>query len=121
MEIYAHRNGSVFFRWLFTYQAEEMLKILMSLNRMHVPKYGNRLNPFIEALQITPPNFASRFKKMFQLTPANAADELWDLIGETFSLIEMDFPAIDTKAAREKFIRERRKPWDDPPTGILSA
>lgn len=120
VEIYAHRDGSLFFRGLFTYQAREMLKILMSLNRMYVPKYGNRLNPFIEALQITPPNFASRFKRMFQLTPVSAVDELQCLIEGTFSLIETDFPAIDTKGAREKFRRERRKYWNEPPEGILS-
>ena len=120
VEIYAHRDGSLFFRGLFTYQAQEMLKILMSLNRMYVPKYGNRLNPFIEALQIAPPNFASRFKRMFQLIPVSAVDELQCLIEETFSLIEMDFPAIDIKGAREKFRRERRKSWNEPPESILS-
>ena len=120
VEIYAHRDGSLFFRGLFTYQVQEMLKILMSLNRMYVPKYGNRLNPFIKALQITPPNFASRFKRMFQLPPISAVDELQRLIEETFSLIEMDFPAIDIKRAREKFRRERRKSWNEPPEGILS-
>ncbi|MCE2395170.1 hypothetical protein J4G02_11340 [Candidatus Poribacteria bacterium] len=59
VEIYAHRDGSLFFRGLFTYQTQEMLKILMSLNRVYVPKYGNRLNPLIEALEIAPPNFGS--------------------------------------------------------------
>ena len=121
VEIYAHRDGSLFFRGLFTYQVQEMLKILMSLNRMYVPKYGNRLNPFIEALQIAPPNFASRFKRMFQLPPVSAVDELWCLIEETFSLIEMDFPALDIKRAEEKFRRERRKSWDEPPEGVLSG
>ena len=120
VEIYAHRDGSLFFRGLFTYQVQKMLKILMSLNRMYLPKYGNRLNPFIEALQLTPPNFASRFKRMFQLPPVSAVDELWCLIEETFSLIETDFPAIDIKGAREKFRRERRKSWNEPPDGILS-
>ena len=120
VEIYAHRDGSLFFRGLFTYQAQEMLKILMSLNRMYVPKYGNPLNPFIEALQITPPNFASRFKRMFQLTPVSAVDELQCLIEKTFSLIETDFPAIDIKEAREKFRCERRKSWSEPPEEILS-
>ena len=119
VEIYAHRDGSLFFRGLLTYQAQEMLKILMSLNRLYVPKYGNRLNPFIEALEITPPNFASRFKSMFQLTPVSAVDELQCLIEETFSLIETDFPAIDIKGARDKFRCERRKSWREPPEGIL--
>ena len=119
VEIYAHRDGSLFFRGLFTYQAQEMLKILMSLNRMYVPKYGNRLNPFIEALEMTPPNFASRFKRMFQLPPLSAVDELQCLIEETFGLIETDFPAIDIKEARERFRCERRKSWNQPPEGIL--
>ena len=119
VEIYAHRDGSLFFRGLFTYQAQEILKILMSLNRMYVPKYGNRLNPFIEALQIAPPNFASRFKRMFQLPPISAVDELQDLIRETLSLIEIDFPAINIKGAQEKFMRERRKSWNSPPGGVL--
>ena len=121
VEIYAHRDGSLFFRGLFTYQVQEMLKILMSLNRMYVPKYGNRLNPFVEALQLTPPNFASRFKRMFQLPPVSAVDELRCLIEETFSLIETDFPAIDIKGAREKFRRERRKSWNEPLEDILSG
>lgn len=120
VEIYAHRNGSLFFHGLFTYQVQEMLKILMNLNRMYVPKYGNRLNPFIEALQLAPTNFASRFKRMFQLPPVSAVDELWCLIEETFSLIETNFPAIDIKRAREKFRRERRRSWNEPPEGILS-
>ena len=120
VEIYAHRDGSLFFRGLFTYQAQKMLKILMSLNRMYVPKYGNRLNPFIEALQLTPPNFVFRFKRMFHLSPVSAVDELWCLIEETFSRIETDFPAIDIKGAREKFRRERRKSWNEPPESILS-
>ena len=120
VEIYAHRDGSLFFRGLLTYQAQEMLKILMSLNRIYVPQYGNRLNPFIEALQITPPNFSSRFKRMFQLTPVSAVDELQCLIEETFLLIETDFPAIDIKRTREKFRCERRKSWNEPPEGILS-
>ena len=119
VEIYAHRDGSLFFRGLFTYQVQEMLKILMSLNRVYVPKYGNRLNPFIEALQLTPPNFASRFERMFQLSPVSAVDELRCLIEETFSLIETDFPTIDIEGAREKFRRERRKSWNEPPEGIL--
>ena len=120
VEIYAHRDGSLFFRGLFTYQVQEMLKILMSLNRMYVPKYGNRLNPFIEALQVTPPNFASRFKRMFQLPPVSAVDELWGLIEEMFSLIATNFPAIEIKGAQEKFKLERRKSWNEPPEGILS-
>ena len=119
VEIYAHRDGSLFFRGLLTYQAQEMLKILMSLNRIYVPRYGNRLNPFIEALQIAPLNFASRFKRLFQLPPVSAVDELWCLIKETFSLIETDFPAIDIKGAQEKFRHERRKSWNEPPEGIL--
>ena len=119
VEIYAHRDGSLFFRGLFTYQVQEMLKILMSLNRMYVPKYGNRLNPFIEALQVAPPNFASRFKRMFQLPPVSAVDELWGLIEEMFSLIATNFPAIEIKGAQEKFKLERRKSWNEPPEGIL--
>ena len=120
VEIYAHRDGSLFFRGLFTYQAQEMLKILMSLNRIYVPKYGNRLSPFIDALQVAPPNFASRFKRMFQLPSVSAVDELWCLIEETFLLIETDFPTIDIEGARDKFRRERRKSWNEPPDGILS-
>ncbi len=120
VEIYAHRDGSLFFRGLFTYQVQEMLKILMSLNRMYMPKYGNRLNPFIEALQVAPPDFASRFKRMFQLPPVSAVDELWDLIGEMFSLIETDFPEIAITGAQEKFRLERRKSWIEPPESVLS-
>lgn len=120
VEIYAHRDGSLFFRGLFTYQVQEMLKILMSLNRIYVPKYGNRLNPFIGALQVAPPDFASRFKRMFQLPPVSAIDELWDLIGEMFSLIETDFPEIALTGAQEKFRLERRKSWIEPPESLLS-
>ncbi len=121
VKIYAQRDGSLFFRGLFTYQVQEMLKILLSLNRMYVPKYGNHLNPFIEALQFAPPDFAFRFKRMFQLPPASAVDELWCLIEETFSLITTNFPAIDTKGAQEKFKLERRKSWNESPESILSG
>ena len=120
VEIYARRDGSLFFRGLFTYQTQEMLKILMSLNRVYVPKYGNRLNPLIEALEIAPPNFGSRFKRMFRLTPVRAVDELQYLIEETFLIIESEFPAIDIEGAREKFRSERRRTWNEPPKGIFS-
>jgi hypothetical protein len=62
-------------------------------------------------MQVTPPNLSMRLKRLFAIVsidPMASVYQLYELIEETFVLVETHLAAVDTRQARAR-LHERRK------------
>ncbi len=75
----------------------------------------------MEQMQVTSPNLSLRFKQLFAIVsidPLASVYQLYELIEETFVLVETHLAAVDTRQARARF-QERRKNWEHTPDGLV--
>jgi hypothetical protein len=98
----------------------EALAMLVGLNGIYHPgaKWMRRL---IGELRIAPPRLAERIDRIFRLgaaEPLEAGREVRALVLEVYDLIDIHMPEVETRNARERFLRGRGR-FDAPPPGIL--
>ncbi len=111
--------------WPLVYNAlveatSETLAMLVGLNGIYHPgdKWMRRL---IRELRIAPPELAERIEHIFRqggIQPLVAGREVSALVLEVYNLIAAYMPDVDTRAARERFLRDRGR-FDAPPPGVL--
>ena len=68
-----------------------------------------------------PARLAPRFKQVFgivSIDPRTSVYQIYDLIEETFRLVETQLGEIDTTPARKRF-RTPRRAWEHAPDGLL--
>jgi len=94
----------------------ESLAMLVGLNGIYHP--GNKwLRRLIGELRIAPPEMDKRIDHIFQIgatEPLEAGRELRALTLEVYDLIDAHMPVVDTRDARERFLRDRGR-FDAPP------
>jgi len=98
---------------------KHLLLVLLGLNRLYYPgwRWVDRL---MAQLHLAPHHLAPRFKELFgivSIDPLASVYQLHDLIEECFRLVETHMGEVDTRAARERFRRQRRA-WEHAPDGL---
>ncbi len=98
----------------------EALAMLVGLNGIYHP--GNKwMCRLIGELRIAPLGLAERIDHLFHTgssAPIEAGRALRALVLEVYDLIDAHMSAVDTRDARERFLRDRGR-FDAPPSGIL--
>ena len=112
---YAPFRDSPLYRYeLFCQATNNILGILLGLNRLYHPHEFKWLDYTVGKMRLAPPHLAQRLKAVFRLAPPEAADHLGRLIEETFALVEAHLPQVDTAPARRVFNFETQY-CDEPP------
>jgi hypothetical protein len=93
---------------LFLYQSlvdaeKALLGVLCGLNSVYLPGDFKRVGLIAAQLPLAPDNLAARLNAVFQLAPADAAEEIGTLIRETFALVELHMPEVSTAWPRRWF------------------
>jgi hypothetical protein len=112
--------------WLDIYSAlaeatTQVLAMLVGLNGIYHTgtKWMRRL---IGELRIAPPELAARIEGIFRqggTQPLEAGRTVSALVLEVYDLITAFMPDVDTRDARERFLRDRGRFDDAPPSGVL--
>lgn len=89
-----------------------LLGLLFGLNRIYHPGF-KWTRSCVEEMTIAPPAFFTRLERVFQSDAVRGAQELRQLIEETFNLVEQHLPQVDLTPQRETFNRPSQK-WERP-------
>jgi hypothetical protein len=119
-EMLAERNDLLVLYDSFCAVEKHILLVLMGLNRLYYPGF-RWIDRLMGQMHITPPNLSTRFKQVFGITsidPLAGVYQLYELIEETFRLVETYLGVLDTAPAQQRF-RERRRAWEHAPDGLL--
>lgn len=89
--------------------AEQLIiSVLMGVNRVYAPHpFHKWLDWEIGQLTFAPPDLNRRLRQILRAEPRAAADQLHQVIEETFTLVERHLPAFDASAARDTFDTRR--------------
>jgi hypothetical protein len=120
LKVLAERNDVLVLYDAFCAVWKHILLVLMGLNHIYYPGF-RRVDRLMGQMPISPPNLSSRFKQLFgivSIDPMASVYQLHELIEETFTLVEMHLPDVDTTQARGWF-QERRTSWEHAPDGLL--
>ncbi len=116
-EMFLKRNENLFGLYSsFNAIEEKLLRILLALNGKY---FCNLKWIYLEAetLTIKPERFIERMRDVFIIKPEEAASMIYDLVDETYDLIETHHPDVDVDRLRSIFHFKRRY-WDKPPAAI---
>jgi len=76
--------------------AFNLLGVLAALNRVYYARFElKRLRRLVAKLALAPPELADRLESLFRLPPAEAADELGQLVVETRELVARELPELE--------------------------
>lgn len=104
---------------IFCRAAKQLLRVLLGLNRVYY--FGFKWLDFIASLMpLAPPDLVSRLRYVFTADPSQGGIELAALVEETYQLVGIYFPQVDTESLRQTF-RSRPPAWSHPPTGWGSS
>jgi len=95
---------------------QAILAVLMGLNRIYHPGF-KWVDRTITVMPVAPDNLPARLKQPFRSDPRAGVAQLHTLVEETFALVDMHLPAVDTAALRAQF-RQRRPVWEHAPIGL---
>jgi hypothetical protein len=104
---------------IFCRAAKQLLRVLLGLNRVYY--FGFKWLDFIASLMpLAPPDLVSRLRYVFTADAPQGGIELAALVEETYQLVGIHFPQVDTESLRQTF-RSRPLAWSHPPTGWGSS
>jgi hypothetical protein len=115
-EVHVDRGNPVLLVGWFSAVCEQVLNILLALNRQYGPR-PKRLDAFVAALDVGPPRLGERLRQVFTVDAPVAARILSELVEETFTLVETELPDVDVDRLRRIF-RRRRSPVDTIADGL---
>lgn len=97
-------RGDLLFLYQTLVDAEKaLLGVLCGLNSVYLPGDFKRVSLLAAQLTIAPENLVARLNAVFQLAPADAAEEIGLLIRKTFALVEQQMPEVSTAWPRRWF------------------
>jgi hypothetical protein len=103
----------------YSFAQKRIMTLLFALNRLYHPGF-KWIDRRIEALSLAPPALSLRFKQAWNSEPVTGTQLLHALIEETFTLIDVHMPEVDTRQARAMF-RQRLLEWEQAPTEGMSG
>jgi hypothetical protein len=97
----------------FTQIQQQLLHMLLGLNKVYY--FGFKWLDVIAAqLRYKPEDLVRRLSRVYQVAPAEGAQELTALVEETYDLVEQHVPQVDVAHLRSVF-HYRRPIWDEAP------
>ena len=88
---------------LFTRAENNILGILLGLNRVYHPVTFQRIDRLATKLPIAPNDLAVRLESILRDDPHYAVEQLADLIEETFAMVASYMPDLDVRTAWDSF------------------
>lgn len=117
-EVFAARQDLLPLYESYSFAQKRILTLLFGLNRLYHPGF-KWIDRRIEALSLAPPALSLRFKQVWNSEPVTGTRLLHALIEETFTLIDLHMPEVDTRQARAVF-GQRPLEWEQAPHGEIS-
>lgn len=103
------REDWALYNQLVTQAAENVMYILMGLNRQFPPFRLKHMSFIISELTIKPSNLEEQITAVLRGEPSKAVDSLITAITHTFDLIDQHMPQIDSKSVRDNFNHRRAR------------
>ena len=100
-EQFAKEEEMILVQEQFSERLTKIISILAVLNRVYVLEI-KWTDWSIKQLKIAPSNLIHRARQIFGQSPQVAAQQLRQLIEETFDLVKLHFPDIDVESRRQK-------------------
>lgn len=110
----ASRADWLFYNQIMTRASEAILFMLYGLNRDFPPVRFKHIYRLPDELTLKPANLLERLTFILRGDPSTALETLTVLINETYDLIDIYFPQIDTSSAREWFNQGRAELFEAP-------
>jgi hypothetical protein len=106
VELLATRGDLTLFYSALSEGTERLLRILMGVNHLYNPglKWLKRLT---EELAHKPDQLGERIQAAFRAEPLEALAIIRQLMLETYDLVDVHLPEVDTQTARAAFLRQR--------------
>ncbi len=113
-EMWLARNSNLMMLYhSYAQVQQQLLHVLLGLNRVYY--FGFKwLDLIAERLRHKPDDLVQRLARVYQVQPAEGAQELSALVEESYDLIEQHCPQVDVARLRAIF-RYRRPAWDQAP------
>lgn len=113
---YAKRQEfCIFYRMMEEY-SEFVLRALCLINKIKPPLEDD---PFAIQLlphfKVAPTNFDHSLKSVFKKPLSEALETMHNLIEDTFDVVKIYMPDVDSTKSRHRFQHDRRKPWSEIP------
>ena len=102
-EMGAGRGDLLFFYQNLVDAEKAILGVLCGLNSVYLPGDFKRAGLLAALFPLAPDNLAARLNAVFELAPADAAEEIGTLVRETFTLVEQQMPEVSTAWPRRWF------------------
>ncbi len=102
----------------FTAIEEKLLRILLALNGRYFCGFKWVYHE-AQTFDIKPERFIERMRNVFIIKPEEADSLIYNLVDETYDLIEAHFPDMDVDRLRSIF-HFKRQYWEKPPAAIKS-
>ena len=117
-EMFLKRNENLFGLYSsFTDIEEKLLRVLLALNRRY---YCGFKWIYQDALtfDVIPERFIERMREVFIIKPEEGVSLIYDLVDDTYDLIEAHYPELNVARLRSIF-HFKRQYWEKPPANIL--
>jgi len=113
-EMWLERNANLMMLYQsFAQVQHKLLHMLLGLNRVYY--FGFKwLDVVAERLRYKPADLVQRLGRVYQVEPANGAQQLSTLVEESYDLVEQHLPQVDVAWLRAVF-HYRRPLWDHAP------
>lgn len=102
-DMLGRREDWILYNQLMTQAVENVVSILIGLNRQFLPYRLKHMSFIISELAIKPPHLDEEITTILRGEPAKAVDSLIKTITQTFDLIDRHMPQIDSKSVRDNF------------------
>jgi hypothetical protein len=96
----ARDNPSAFYEQL-SFLHQELFLVLLALNRSYFPTY-KWLYRALEAMRVEPRDIEQRLRRAFAVPYTEAIADTKQVLEETLTLVELQFPGLDTTQARRQ-------------------
>jgi hypothetical protein len=111
-EWWQERDATIFYHQMLVETSLNLLAALAGLNHVYFSSFQfKRLHRFAGTLRLAPERLAERLDNLFALDRIEAGLALERLVEETFTLVEVHMPEVDTAAAR-RHLGVRQRPWN---------
>lgn len=116
-EMFLKRNENMLSLYSsFTAIEEQILRILLALNGRYFCGF-KWVYEEAQTFEIIPDQFIERMRDVFIIKPEAAASLIYDLVDETYDLIEGHHPDVDVDRLRSIF-HFKRQYWEKPPAAV---
>lgn len=105
--MFTHRPDPLFYQRYIVELVEQVMALLVGINRMYPPFRYKHLARTIEELTIKPPNLLNQIEHILAALPAEAQPLVNALVTQVYDLIDTHMPQVDTTAARTSFTYHR--------------